>query len=176
MPVETDTSTTSSGGTTTVGATVRDGGPGGMSRTVDVYLHIQPSKFVQVAAPAGAHAVDANRLSVWWKDQALPAGGTLNFSYQIRPRGGSECAGSTGEEFEGSTEGTLVVCDRSANKLFKVHRFCVCGSANEMTLVTGKPLWDFDLPGLKGLKPFPKGQKKAKKKTGKRKPGRRRPS
>jgi hypothetical protein len=168
MPIETDTSTTSSGGTTTVGATVRDGGPGGTMRTVDVYLHIQPSKFVQVSAPATAHMVDANRLSVWWKDQALPAGGTINFSYDIRPRDSSDCSASTGEEFEGSTEGTLVVCDRGANKLFLVRRFCVCGSAGEQTLVTSAPAWAFNFSGLNSPKLFPKGKKK---KRVQRKPG-----
>lgn len=73
--------------------------------------------------------MDAKRLSVWWKDQSLPAGGTLNFAYAIRPR--------AGEAFEGPAEGVLVVCDRSKNKLFLVRRFCICPHPHKFTLFTG---------------------------------------
>lgn len=128
MPVETETSTTSSGSTTTVGATVRDGGPGGMKRTLDVFLHIESAKYVQVSAPSGAHAVDADRLSVWWKDLSLPAGGTLSVSYAIKPR--------PGVAFEGPAEGVLVVCDRSKSKLFLVRRFCICPHPDKLSLFT----------------------------------------
>lgn len=117
MPVSTTTSTNTSGGSTTVGATVSDTGPGGLARTIDVYMHIQSSKFTHGGTPATAHMADASRLCVWWKDQLLPAGGTLNFSYRLMPR--------PGVEYEGSTEATVTVCDRSASQLFLVNRFTV---------------------------------------------------
>jgi hypothetical protein len=127
MPIETDPSSSTTGGTTTVGATVRDGGPGGLPRTIDVYLHVQSSKLTQKAPPSGSpHAVDSKRLSVWWKDKTLPAGGTLSFTYKLEPK--------PGVANEGPSEATLVVCDRGASKAFLVQRFCVC--TEELSLLS----------------------------------------
>jgi hypothetical protein len=118
MPVETDPSTTTSGGGTTVGATVRETGPGGTAHTLDVFLHVQSSKFTHAGAPLGAFQVDTDRLSVWWKDQALPAGGQFNVAYRITRK--------PGNAYEGPAEATITVCDRSAlSPVFLVKRFTV---------------------------------------------------
>lgn len=117
MPVSTTTSTTTSGGSTTVAATVDNSGPGTTARTIDVYMHVQSSKFTHGGTPVNAHMADSLRLCVWWKDQILPAGGTLTFSYRVIPR--------PGVEFEGATEATVTVSDRSTNQLLLVNRFSV---------------------------------------------------
>jgi hypothetical protein len=117
MPVSTTTSTNTAGGSTTVAATVSDTGPGGQPRTIDVYMHVQSSKFTHGGTPINAYMADAQRLCIWWKDQLLPAGGQLIFSYRLIPR--------AGVEFEGTTEATVTVCDRSASPLFLVNRFTV---------------------------------------------------
>ena len=63
MPVDTDPSTTTSGGGTTVGATVRETGPGGTAHTLDVFLHVQSSKFTHAGAPLGAFQVTNTTIS-----------------------------------------------------------------------------------------------------------------
>jgi hypothetical protein len=117
MPVETDTSTTTAGGSTTVGATVRDSGPGGQPRTLDVFLFVQSSKFTHSGTLPNPFQADIERLCVWWKDVLLPAGGQLQFSYRLTRRAGNA--------YEGPAEATLTVCDRSANPLFLNKRFTV---------------------------------------------------
>lgn len=131
MPVETDTSTSTSGGTTTVGADVRDGpGPGGKKRELDVYLHIDPAKLEQVSAPTGPAAdelrVDKDRLSAYWKKVVLPAGGSLSFSWRVKKR--------SGDAFEGASDGLLVVADRATKGTFIVRRFCICGNTDRLVL------------------------------------------
>ncbi len=121
MSVETSTSTTSAGSTTTVGATVRDGGgPGGGDRIVDVHLLIEPAKMrhYPVGSPSPTPtAHDSNRLAVWWTDLTLKADGALSSKYKVRRKPGSA--------YEGAVEGTLIVSDRSKETLY-VKRFSLC--------------------------------------------------
>jgi hypothetical protein len=121
MSVETSTTTSTSGSTTTVGATVRDpGGPGGKSRYVDIHLLIEPAK-AEHAGPGSPSPTetdhDSARLAVWWKDQKLAAGGKIDVTYKI--------ARKSGDAYEGAIEGTLIVSDRSKDKLY-VKRFSLC--------------------------------------------------
>lgn len=117
MPIRTETGSTTSGGTTTVGAVIKDDGPGGLPRYVDVYLHIESAKLVQAAAPVGATVVDKDRLSVWWMDKLLPGLGSFKVHYALHPR--------LGNAFEGGSTGTLTVVDRSTKEMV-VQRFCLC--------------------------------------------------
>lgn len=139
MPVETESSTSTSGGSTTVGATVRDGGgPGSPSKTVDISLHLEPAKLEQVSSPSNATwltssgtasvtpVVDKDRLSAFWKDVKVGSSSPIELTWQVKNRSGSA--------FEGASDGLLVVTDRSTGGQFIVRRFCICGNAGRFVL------------------------------------------